>query len=239
MFGVIKNAWNHSGVITTLTKAGMDKVIARHIASSLPKDSWVFLTDCTKNLNLQCTNLCCSIFTLSVFQDINQLMDWKVREQVTDVMRNLSEALEYQVVMGHGEAIKKSFERFEFVSEKYFNKLLKDADFLPSCLGNENNSTSNSSASLGGMATEGERFPHHIFYSTAEKIRFMAYLTESIVSLGIWTHAKAKRVEEEIVEGLLSESHLARESFHKFAAQVYMNWPDEYSKGFKKTRDKS
>jgi len=129
MLGFVKKKWNAAGVGGTMRSAGMDKESARLITNALPDDFWELVSDCTKNLNQQCTNLCNSLFAIHAFESLyayspSKWFDVDLLDSIKYVAQNLSRAIDYQIMMGHKEAIAESEKRFEYVCNNYLDDLL-------------------------------------------------------------------------------------------------------------------
>ncbi len=124
MLGFIKRGWSVSGVVATLNKAGVSKEAARAIAKSVPECSWPVLNDCTNGLNQQCSNLMNSVFAISVFEHTHNGTDFIFHDQLNSVATKLSDAVEYQEMMGNQAALAETQKRFEYAfDEKYFASL--------------------------------------------------------------------------------------------------------------------
>jgi hypothetical protein len=130
MIGAAKRTWNVAGVNTTLTKAGINKEVARQITQSITPGSWDLIRDCTKDLNQQCQNLCNSAYALLVYEQLYLFASQAFSEQIAFTRVNINNSIIYQVAMGNKSAIEESVKRFEFVSETYFNHLPTDAGLL-------------------------------------------------------------------------------------------------------------
>ena len=111
MFGYLKTKWLKAGVVRTLEQTGFNLQFARNIVTSLDtidKNSWNLVSDCTKGLNNQCTNLFSSLITLEIYKTAN----WnnpdviKVFPIINDILSQLNDAIDYQSNMGYEMEIK-------------------------------------------------------------------------------------------------------------------------------------
>ena len=139
MINATKRVWGVAGVNTTLKNAGMDKKIARIITGSIAKGSWDIIRDCTKDLNLQCQNLCNSAYAILIYEKLFPVASQLVSEQISIARANIDDAIIYQMSMGKKFEIEESNRRFRFVSETFFDHLPSDAEFLNEVISNQDN----------------------------------------------------------------------------------------------------
>ena len=100
MFGFFKKSWALAGVNATLKATGLDAITVRKITSSLSSEMWGIISNCSKGLNQQCSNLCNSMFALTLFTHFfENSIGWQEEKGVRLASLKVIESLDFQKQM--------------------------------------------------------------------------------------------------------------------------------------------